>query len=80
MPGLREPFIELTTRTLDRLREEGLVDVPDTRAMAVALNLLNDAYLLEVFGRKPVGDQKIALATLETIWLGALGPHARGSG
>lgn len=71
---LRAPFIELTARTLDRLTEEGRLDVPDTRSMAEALNLMTEAYLLEQFGREPIGSPEEALATLETIWLRALAP------
>jgi hypothetical protein len=34
---------------------------------------MNEAYLLEEFGRPPIGDPEVALATLETIWLRVLG-------
>jgi len=72
---LREPFIALTTQTLDRLVAEGHVDVPDTRAVARALNLMTEAYLLEEFGREPAGDPHAALAALETVWLRTLAPR-----
>lgn len=64
-----EGFIELTAQAFDRLAQAGLLEVGDTRALARALNLMNEAYLLEEFGREPFGDPDVALATLETIWL-----------
>jgi TetR/AcrR family transcriptional regulator, ethionamide resistance regulator len=65
-------FSEMIAVTLDRLLASGRLDVPDTRAMARALNLMNEAYLLDAFGRDPIGDRDVALATLETIWLRVL--------
>jgi hypothetical protein len=29
---------------------------------------MNEAYLLEEFGREPFGDRDVALATLERVW------------
>ena len=72
--GALEGFVEITTVTLDRLVQLGQLDVPDTRAMARALNLMNQAYLLDEFGGG-TGDPRLALETLTTIWLRALGPH-----
>ncbi len=66
-----ERFIDLTTAGLDRLTAEGRLQVRDTRALARALNLMNQAYLLETFGRER-GDPELALATLETVWLGVV--------
>jgi TetR/AcrR family transcriptional regulator, ethionamide resistance regulator len=64
-----EGFIELTAEALERMVREGKLDVPDARALARAMTLMNEAYLLNQFGREPQGDPKIALATLETVWL-----------
>jgi TetR/AcrR family transcriptional regulator, ethionamide resistance regulator len=72
---IMEGFIALTAATLDRLVDEGRIDVADTMALARALNLMNEAYLLEEFGREPFGDRDTALATLERIWLSAAGPR-----
>lgn len=66
-------FVDITTEALDRLMEEGEMRVPNTRALALALNLMNEAYLLHEFGRAPFGDPAVALATLETIWLRTAG-------
>ena len=49
------------------------VGVPDTGALARALNLMNEAYLVDEFGPGE-GDPEVALATLRTVWLGAIGP------
>lgn len=64
-----EQFIELTSRVLDGLAQSGRLEVADPRALARALNLMNETYLLDEFGREPFGDPAVALATLETIWL-----------
>lgn len=70
--GGLQAFIEITTKTLDRLVQAGQLQVPDTGALARALNLMNEAYLVEEFGHG-TGDPQVALATLKTVWLGALG-------
>ena len=67
-------LVELTTIAIGRLRDERGLEVPDARAMALALNLMNEAYLLHEFGREPLGDAENARATLETVWLRVLGP------
>jgi TetR/AcrR family transcriptional regulator, ethionamide resistance regulator len=67
-------LVELTTLAIGRLRDERGLEVPDARAMALALNLMNEAYLLHEFGREPVGDPQAARATLESVWLRVLGP------
>jgi AcrR family transcriptional regulator len=73
--GSLEALIEITASALDRLAQRGQLQVPDTRAMARALNLMNEAYLLQEFGRPPFGDRDVALATLETVWLRVAGPN-----
>jgi AcrR family transcriptional regulator len=69
-----DTFVGLTAQTLDRLVAEGQIEVLDTRALARALSLMNEAFLLEEFGREPFGDPDVALATLQRIWLAAAGP------
>jgi AcrR family transcriptional regulator len=71
--GFFEAFMELTVRGLDRLVERDQLDACDTQELARALNLMNEHYLLDTFGREPYGDPEAALATLERIWLRALG-------
>ncbi len=69
-----EGLIEITAGAIDRAVAEGLLEVPDSRALARALNLMNETYLLQEFGREPYGDPQVALATLETVWLRVLRP------
>jgi AcrR family transcriptional regulator len=64
-----EAFIELTAQAMERMVGEGKLHVPDPRALARAMTLMNHAYLLAEFGREPAGDRDVALATLETVWL-----------
>jgi TetR/AcrR family transcriptional regulator, ethionamide resistance regulator len=77
--GFVEAFIEMTREALDALVARGQLQVPDTLGLARALNLMNEAYLLSEFGRDPLGDRDVALATLETVWLRSVGPLAPAS-
>lgn len=70
----QQGFTEITTAALDRLVQLGQLDVPDPRAMARALNRMNQAFLLDEFGSGE-GDRRIALETLTTVWLRTLGPR-----
>lgn len=74
--GALESFIEITRQILDRRVAAGLLQVPDTQALARALNLMNQGYLLDAFGREPKVDPEVALATLEMIWVRVAGPGA----
>jgi AcrR family transcriptional regulator len=69
-----EGLIEITAGAIERAVEDGLLKVPNSRALARALNLMNETYLLQEFGREPYGDPEVALATLETVWLRVLQP------
>ncbi|HEY2159965.1 MAG TPA: TetR/AcrR family transcriptional regulator [Solirubrobacteraceae bacterium] len=69
-----EAFIELTAVALERMVREGKLKVPDARALARAMTLMNQAYLLEEFGREPQGDPEVALVTLGTVWLRLAAP------
>jgi TetR/AcrR family transcriptional regulator, ethionamide resistance regulator len=71
-----ETFIDMTAQALDRLVEAGRLQVSHTHALAQALTLMNEAYLLEEFGRAPGGDPAVALQTLQTIWIRVAGPQA----
>lgn len=71
---VREVFVGLTARALESLAEDGRVKIEDPQPLARALCLLNESYLLEEFGREPFGDPQVARATLERMWLGAVGP------
>jgi AcrR family transcriptional regulator len=69
-----DAFIELTAQAMLRMVRAGRLDVPDARALARAMTLMNDAYLLAEFGREPPGDPELALATLEAVWLRLANP------
>lgn len=69
-----EGFVAMTAAAVDRLMAEGSLAVPDSRALARALNLMNESYLLDEFGREPYGDPALARATLEAVWLRVLRP------
>lgn len=71
-----EGFIDMTTEAFDRLAASGQLKVPDTRALARALNLMNEAYLLAEFGQDPPGDRDKALVTLLQVWLSVGAPAA----
>jgi TetR/AcrR family transcriptional regulator, ethionamide resistance regulator len=62
-------FMQIAATTLERLAAAGVVKLEDPHAAARALTLMNEAYLLDEFGREPYGDPDVALATLQTIWL-----------
>jgi AcrR family transcriptional regulator len=62
-------FADMIGDILEQLAAAGRLEVRDPRALARALNLLNEAFLLDQFGQEPLADPEIALATLETIWL-----------
>ncbi len=67
--GSIDRFIEVTTGALERMAGQGLLKVPDPRALARAMTIMNTAYLLAEFGRDPQGDPVLALETLEQVWL-----------
>lgn len=70
--GFMEMFAEMIGDILEQLQLRNELHVPDPRALARALNLMNEAFLLDQFGQEPIGDPQVALATLETIWLRTL--------
>lgn len=72
--GALQAFIELTASGFDDLVARGQLEPFDTLALSRALNLMNEAYLLAEFGAEPFGDPGAAFRTLDTVWLGALGP------
>ncbi len=73
-----EALIELAGATMERMAREDKLHVPDARALARAMTLMNEAYLLAEFGREPQGDRDVALVTLETVWLRLATPLAYG--
>jgi Transcriptional regulator EthR, C-terminal domain len=76
--GVIETFTNMTVEALDRLVARGQLEVPDTRALARALSLMNESYPLHEFGHQPASDPEVVLATLETLWLRVAGPRRPG--
>jgi AcrR family transcriptional regulator len=77
---LRRRFNELTAGSLARLPD--LKDNPpaDLAESARALNLLNEAYLQEAFGRDPRVSAEVAIETLTEIWAAFLDRRTPGAG
>ena len=67
-------FDGLIAGGLDAMIESGRLEPCDTRALARALNLMGERYMLDSFGRQPFGDPVTAIATLELIWLRIIDP------
>jgi len=57
----------------DRLAAAPGIGVADTAQTARALNLMNQAYLLDAFGHEPRVDPEDAVRTLAEIWLAVTG-------
>jgi TetR/AcrR family transcriptional regulator, ethionamide resistance regulator len=66
---LTDTMADLAGGTMERLARDGVIDVPDPRALARAMTTMNQAYMLSQFGREPQADPALVLATLRTIWL-----------
>ncbi|MFL5846237.1 MAG: TetR/AcrR family transcriptional regulator [Solirubrobacteraceae bacterium] len=60
-----DDFVAESLRGLDHLAKRPAADVAET---ARALNLLNENYLLDAFGREPRVTAKVAVQTLTEIW------------
>jgi AcrR family transcriptional regulator len=73
--GFLDRFTELTAFGLDMMVREGQIDPLDPWPVARALNLMNERYLLDEFGRPSQGNPELALRTLETVWLRSLAPR-----
>jgi AcrR family transcriptional regulator len=72
--AFRERFYELIQRvfaTMPRFDGEPLEAIAET---ARALNLMNEIYLLDAFGREPRVTAEMAERTLIGIWAGAIAP------
>ncbi len=68
--AMRRRFDDLA----ERLLRETRAPVTDPAQTARALNLMNEAYLLETFGRTPRATRAVAVATLTEIWLAVIQP------
>ena len=66
--ALLERFDELVARSLNELAELAAKPPADVAETARALNLLNESYLLDAFGRDPRVSPPTATRTLTEIW------------
>jgi TetR/AcrR family transcriptional regulator, ethionamide resistance regulator len=66
--AMRRQFDGLVEQALRASRE----DLANPAETARALNLLNEAYLLDAFGREPRVSTETAVQTLTEIWMGVL--------
>jgi AcrR family transcriptional regulator len=70
---VRGRFDDLVADTLRRSADAGGTSFADPRETAHALNVLNERYLLDAFGRRPRVSAATAIQTLTEIWIAALG-------
>jgi AcrR family transcriptional regulator len=66
--ALFDRFTATMTEQMRGAMAEGRVAPGDPAELALALNLFNNAYLLDTFGRDPDYDRDLALATLLAVW------------
>jgi AcrR family transcriptional regulator len=69
--AIRQRFDELVADALHR-SDAGAGGFADVLETARALNLLNESYLLDAFGREPRVSPESAVATLAEIWAAVL--------
>lgn len=74
-PGLEATWDELGARFVTTMTEQfrasmaaGIVAPGDPAELARAMNLFNNAYLVDTLGRDPGYDRERALATLLAVW------------
>ena len=71
--AIRQRFDELVADALQQVRRRRRAASPTSTETARALNLLNESYLLDAFGREPRVTAEAAVATLTEIWAAVLG-------
>ena len=71
--AIRQRFDELVADALHRSDAGAGKAFEDVMETAHALNLLNESYLLEAFGREPRVSTEVAIVTLTEIWAAVLG-------
>jgi AcrR family transcriptional regulator len=69
---LRRRFDELAAKVLREAAVARGRDVEDVDETARALNLLNESYLLDAFGREPRVAAETAVRTLTEIWIAVI--------
>ncbi len=70
--SIRRDFDDLVATTLRQAAAEHGREAGDVSEIAHALNILNESYLLDAFGREPRVSVATATATLAALWLPVL--------
>jgi AcrR family transcriptional regulator len=76
--AIRERFRELVEEVLRASPRLAVGPQADVAEVARALNLMNENYLLEAFGREPRVSAETATLTLSSIWTALINPPAPG--
>jgi hypothetical protein len=78
-PAVAAVYAELGARlsasaaaAIEREVERGRSHVRDPREVAAALVWMNERYLLDRFGKHPLGDPERAAAALTEVWMGTV--------
>ena len=75
---IRRRFDDLVVEALRAGAAENGLELADAEETARALNLLNEAYLLDCFGREPRVSVEVATRTLARIWSPIIRPGSAG--
>ncbi len=67
--AMRRRFTELNRRYLDEAQDRGAAPLADVAETAEAMTVMNEAYLLDAFGREPRVSVEVAVRTLSEVWL-----------
>lgn len=70
--AIRRRFDELVANTLTESGSEDSEPAEEARETARALNLMNESYLLDAFGREPRVSPETALRTLSEMWIAVI--------
>jgi AcrR family transcriptional regulator len=76
--AMRRRFDELVERALGAIPRIAAHPPADTAETARALNLMNESYLLDAFGREPRVSAETAIQTLTEVWFAVI--HRDGNG
>lgn len=69
---IRRRFDQLVARSLAELLGLGEAPSPELLEIARALNLMNESYLLDAFGREPRISVEVAVDALTEVWVGLI--------
>jgi AcrR family transcriptional regulator len=78
--AIRRRFDDLVAGVLDDGDSVGSEPSPQARETARALNLMNESYLQDAFGREPRVSPETALQTLSEMWIAVIEAHRSSKG